>query len=192
MAETIHLTLVANGKQIKGESTQLSLGRAETIECLSFAHEMITAREASSGIASGRRQILPLSIWKRIDASSPLLFKALSENHAVDCTFRFFRPCQRGSGDTEQFFTVEMRGGRINSIKQKSDSVVRPAEASVPPLEEVTFVAPSLAWTFMPTGTPGKVTNKFFSSAVDARRPAASHLRGSQRESVRCDHAFDR
>ncbi len=36
MAQTVHLFLKANGKDIKGESTQPSMGRADSIECVSF------------------------------------------------------------------------------------------------------------------------------------------------------------
>ena len=36
MAETVHLFLKANGTDIKGESTQTSLGRADSIECVYY------------------------------------------------------------------------------------------------------------------------------------------------------------
>ena len=34
MAETVHLYLKANGADVKGESTQHSLGRENSIECV--------------------------------------------------------------------------------------------------------------------------------------------------------------
>ena len=67
MAETVHLQLKANGSDIKGESTQTSLGRADTIECVHFESGIKTARETGSGLATGRRQHEPLLFRKRID-----------------------------------------------------------------------------------------------------------------------------
>ena len=41
MAETIHLTLKANGNVIAGESSQHDLGREKTIECLEFKDRVV-------------------------------------------------------------------------------------------------------------------------------------------------------
>src|SRR5262249_49244422 len=80
IAETVLFTFKANGQDIKGESSQTSLGRANTIECTFYQQSVLTAREAGSGMATGRRQYEPLLIRKRIDKSSPLIAKALVEN----------------------------------------------------------------------------------------------------------------
>lgn len=152
MAETVHLYLKANHKDIEGESTQHSLNRAESIECVSFSHAVTTAREAASGLASGRRQYSPLKITKRIDASSPLLYKALVENQRIDGEFRFFRPSPSGDGQTQQFYTIAITDGRIAGIEQTSETTLNPAQSVAPPMEEVTFVFHTISWTYMPTG----------------------------------------
>lgn len=147
MAETVHLYLKANGTDIKGDSTQTSLGRENSIECLYYEQGVITAREAGSGMATGRRQYAPLMIRKRIDRSSPLLMKAMVENQAVEGTFKFFRPNPTGDGTTEQFYTVSIKQGRIASVKQYVPDTLVPASSTEPPLEEVTFVFHTIAWT---------------------------------------------
>ncbi len=152
MAETVHLYLKANDKDIAGESTQHSLDRAESIECLTFSHAVKTARETNTGLASGRRQYEPLRITKRIDASSPLLYKALVENQRIDGEFRFFRPSPAGDGQTQQFYTVAIADGRIAGIEQTSEDAINPAQANTPPMEQVTFVFHTISWTYMPTG----------------------------------------
>jgi len=152
MAETVHLYLKANQKEILGESSQHSNDRKDSIECLSYSHEIITAREATSGLASGRRQYEPLRITKRIDASSPLLIKAMTENQRIDAEFRFFRPNRMGDGNTDPFYTVTITDGRIASLKQTSEDTLNPAHSVRPPLEEVTFVAEALSWTYLPNG----------------------------------------
>jgi type VI secretion system secreted protein Hcp len=152
MAETVHLYLKANQKEILGESTQHSNDRENSIECLSFSHEIKTAREATSGLASGRRQYEPLRITKRIDASSPLLLKAMVENQRIDGEFRFFRPNPIGDGNTQPFYTITIADGRIAGMKQMSEDTLNPAQSVRPPLEEVTFVLETISWTYLPTG----------------------------------------
>ena len=156
MPETVHLFLKANGTDIQGNSTQTSLGRENSIECLHYEQATITAREAGSGMATGRRQYQPLLIRKRIDKASPLLAKALCENQAIEGVFKFFRPNPTGDGTTEQFYTVQIKQGRIASMRQIVPDTLVPATATEPPLEEITFVFHTIAWTY----TEGGVTHE--------------------------------
>ncbi|RLB17264.1 MAG: type VI secretion system tube protein Hcp [Deltaproteobacteria bacterium] len=152
MAMTVHLFLKANGQDIKGDSSITSMGREESIECLSFSDSVRTAREASSGVASGERTYEPIRITKRIDKSSPLLAKALVNNEAVEGEFKFYRPNPAGDGTTEHFFTIEIQEGRIASITRVSPDVIDPASANEPPTEEVSFVFGYVRWTYEPDG----------------------------------------
>jgi len=156
MAETVHLFLKANGQDIKGESSQSSLGRANSIECTFYHQGVLTAREAGSGMATGRRQYEPLLIRKRIDKSSPLIAKALVENQKIDAVFKFFRPNPTGDGTTEQFYSVEIKEGRVASMKQFVPDTIVPATSTEPPMEEVTFVFSTIIWTY----TNGGVTHQ--------------------------------
>ena len=130
--------------------------RKDSIECLYFEHAVKTAREAGSGMASGLRQYEPLLIRKRIDKSSPLLAKAMVRNEKIDGKFLFFRPNPTGDGTTEQFYTIEIKDGRIASMKQIVPDTIVPATSTEPPLEEVTFVFHTISWTY----TNGGVTHE--------------------------------
>lgn len=155
MAETVHLFLKANDVAIQGDSTQTSEGRADSIECISYEQEAITAREGGSAQATGRRQYKPLMIRKRIDKSSPLLAKALCENQVIDATFKFYRPRPGGDGTTENFYNVAIKKGRLASLKQVSPDCLAPALSPLsdaPPLEEVGFVFHSIEWTYLDGG----------------------------------------
>ena len=156
MAETVHLYLKSNGTDIQGESTQHSLGRQNSIECVYYEQEVMTAREAGSGMATGRRQYKPLTIRKRIDKSTPLIAKALVENTKIDASFKFFRPNPTGDGTTEHFFTVEIKQGRVAHQKQFVPDTIVPATATDPALEEVSFVFHTISWTY----TNGGVTHE--------------------------------
>lgn len=152
MAETVHLYLKANGSDIQGQSTQTSLGRENSIECLYFEDAVRTAREKGSGMATGRRTYEPIVIRKRIDRSSPLLAKALCTNEVVEGIFKFFRPSPAGDGTTEQFFTIEFAHGRVQSIKRTSPDTIDPASSMDPPMEEVAFVFHTITWTYIDGG----------------------------------------
>ncbi|MFO0651556.1 MAG: type VI secretion system tube protein TssD [Polyangiales bacterium] len=156
MAETVHLYLKANGSDIQGQSTQTSLGRENSIECVYYEQAVQTAREAGSGMATGRRQYEPLLIRKRIDKSTPLIAKALVENAVIDADFKFFRPNPTGDGTTEQFYTVSLKQGRVSSQKQWSPDTIVPATSTEPPLEEVSFVFHTISWTH----TNGGITHE--------------------------------
>ena len=152
MAETVHLYLKANGTKIDGQPSQTSLGRADSIECLSFESSVITARERGSGMATGRRQHNPLLIRKRIDKSTPLISKALCNNEVIEGVFKFFRPNPAGDGTTQQFFTIEIAEGRVASQKYWSPNTIEPASTQEPPQEEVSFVFHTITWTYVDGG----------------------------------------
>lgn len=155
MAETVHLTLKANGTQIQGESTQTSLGRENTIECLYVEAGVSTAREAGSALATGRRQHHPIMIRKRIDKATPLIAKALCENQVIEGQFKFYRPNPTGDGTTEQFYTIEIKKGRIGSVRSWVPDTIVPGTSTEPPQEEVSFVYGVITWTY----TNGGITH---------------------------------
>jgi type VI secretion system secreted protein Hcp len=156
-AETVHLYLKINGADVRGESTQQSLGRADSIECVYYEHSIATASSQSAvasekGTIAGRPQYKPITIRKRIDKSSPLLIQAIAQGQAVEGTFKFFRPNPTGDGTTEQFYTVEFKGGHVDSVKQYVPDTIDPKTASDPPMEEVTFSYSSVTFTYAGAG----------------------------------------
>lgn len=156
MAETVHLFLKADGKDIKGESTQTSLGRESSIECLYYEQEGIVPREAGTAAGTNRREFTKMVIRKRIDKASPLLMKAMLEHTKVEGDFKFFRPSPAGDGTTEQFYTVSIEDGRISGVRQFSPDAHEPSTSTVPPLEEVAFVFKNISWTI----TDGGISHK--------------------------------
>jgi len=148
MAQTVHLFLKANGEDIQGESTQISEGRENSIECTFFESETMTAREVQSGLSTGRRQHRPVTIRKAIDKSTPLIAKALTKSATVEGEFKFFRPNPSGDGTTQHFYTVKISNGRVASQKMVSQWT-RPDEPhSSPPQEEVQFVFQTITWRY--------------------------------------------
>ncbi|MBK8240568.1 MAG: type VI secretion system tube protein Hcp [Deltaproteobacteria bacterium] len=152
MAETVHLYLKANGADVQGESTQTSLGRENSIECLFWSSEVETAREKGSSLATGRRTYKPITFRKRIDKSTPLLAKALCNNEKIEGTFKFFRPNPTGDGTTQHFFSLDFAEGRVAFFKMVSPDCIDPAKSAEPPQEEIGIVFHNITWTYQDGG----------------------------------------
>jgi type VI secretion system secreted protein Hcp len=153
MAQTVHLTLWNSpkdkGPQIKGESTQLADGREGTIECVSFESSVTTPRDAGSGKATGRRQFAPIKIRKRIDASSPDLVKALTQNIKLDGKFDFYRPASDGVGGDQAFYTIEFERGFISDLTVcMPDTMDNPGLTNAEAYEVVTFTFDQITWRY--------------------------------------------
>jgi type VI secretion system secreted protein Hcp len=152
MAETVHLFLKANGTAIDGQSSQASVGRDKSIECIYFEHEIDTARETATGIATGRRTYQPIKIRKRIDKASPLIAKALTTNQVIEGKFLFFRPNPAGDGTTQQFYTIEIKQGRVSGLKQYVPDTTVDEHGAEHPLEEIEFTFHTINWTWVDGG----------------------------------------
>jgi type VI secretion system secreted protein Hcp len=161
MAETVHLYLKLNGVDIEGESSQTSLGREDSIEIVSWTWDVETAR--SSG-AAGRPVMGEVRYVQRIDKSTPLLFKGLTNNEVAEGVFKFFRPNPTGDGTTQQFFTFEGKQGRITSVNPWVADVINPATATLPPLLQLTMLFPRVIQTY----EDGGITHDWDSSGGSA------------------------
>jgi len=134
MAQSVHLELTADGAQIEGESSVLSLGRENTIECIRYSEDEST-----------------ITIEKRIDRASPRLMKARHGGEALDATFRFYRTSFEGETTTEHYFTVTMKGAKVTSLVRRSPDVIDPDQAIRPAVEELVFEAHTRTWTHVPS-----------------------------------------
>jgi len=81
--------------EIKGSVTQA--GREDSIMVIAYNHEVESARNASTGLATGKRQHKPLTVTKEIDKSTPLLMTALTNNENLrEVVLQFWQPSRSG------------------------------------------------------------------------------------------------
>ena len=143
---SVALFLEINGTKIDGENPVTSLDRENSIQVLSISNAVTTPRDAASGQLTGARQHKPITFTKRIDKSTPLLYKALTQNEQItEAQFRFYRSAQ--GGGEELFYTIVLQNGYVSFVGDaggKSDDV---------PTEMVSFVFQNITWTYEPTGT---------------------------------------
>lgn len=153
MAQTVHLKMAILGQDIQGESTINTLERKDTIECARFIWAVRTPREGASAQITGRRQHKPVTVLKRVDKSSPILFKALCRNEKVDSAkFMFFRPNPEGSGEEEKYMEIELTDSYISAIDMLSEDATRSHEEQPTAMEEIQFVFKNITVTYMNGG----------------------------------------
>lgn len=146
MAETVHLYLKLNGSEVQGESTQTSLGRANSIEIFSWSWSAEASMQSPGVI--GKRLMGEVKYVQRIDKTTPLLFKGFVNNEVAEGVFKFFRPNPTGDGTTEQFFTFEGKQGRITSVSPWSPDTLNPGSVVLPALHQLTMFFPRVIQTY--------------------------------------------
>lgn len=108
--------------EIRGSVTQA--GREDSIEVYGFSHEVMSPRDAASGLPTGKRQHKPFSITTAIDRSTPLLFNALVNNeNLTEFRLGLWRPSR--SGKEEQYYTIELQNASVASIRIESGEDAR-------------------------------------------------------------------
>lgn len=126
---------------IKGSVTKK--GHAETIKVLAISHEVVSPRDAASGLPTGKRQHKPLTITKPLDRSSPLLNALLVNNENIpEWTLEIYQPAKGGEALT---YTIELTNASISSIRL----VTKPDGTLV---QEVAFTYQKIEWTWADGG----------------------------------------
>lgn len=134
MGFNAYLTVTTKGKKLEGDCEVE--GRKGTIECLSFDYGAAIPLEGFDGTRlNGNRKHRAIKILKRIDKSTPLLFKAVCDNEMfTNGTFEFYGPTP--AGKQVQWYKVTIENGYVASVKE----IVKGGDTNSPMFEEVTFV----------------------------------------------------
>ena len=107
--------------EIHGSVTQK--GRENSILVHAFNHEVVSPRDAASGLPTeSKRQHMPITIIKEIDKSSPLLWSALVNNeNLTQWELRFWNPqtaATAGTSTEVQIYTIKLTNANISSIRE--------------------------------------------------------------------------
>ena len=141
--------------EIKGSVTQK--GREGKIMVIAVNHEILSPRDAASGLPTGKRMHKPFVITKELDKSSPLLYNALVNNENItEWELQFWTPQMTGAiggtGTERQHYTVKLTNANIASIdfrmlNNKNPDLVRYTE-----YEEIAFTYQKMTWTWVDGG----------------------------------------
>jgi type VI secretion system secreted protein Hcp len=150
MALNAYLRLVGDTQgEIKGSVTQA--GREDSIMVIAFEHEVISPRDAASGLPTGKRQHNALTITKEIDKSTPLLMNALVNNENInEWVLQFWQPSK--SGKEVQFYTIELMNASIAGIRQEMLNNKYPENMQHKEREHISFCYQKISWTYVDGG----------------------------------------
>ncbi|MCK4999813.1 MAG: type VI secretion system tube protein Hcp [Anaerohalosphaera sp.] len=131
----IHMRLTGENQGVIEGSCTVA-GRENTINILELIHEVVSPRDAASGLPTGKRQHKPITITKRIDKSTPLLHSAQTNNeNLTNVELKFYR--LSASGQQQHYYTITLQNA---SVSDNSISGVN--------TENISFTYQKIIWTF--------------------------------------------
>lgn len=138
--------LTANGTPLDGLVTMNTIGGVDVssnhIEIFSMEQaSMVDVQKKAQQVAVG-----PFVLSKRVDNTSPLLLKALTNGDNIEGTIKLFDN-DPNTGETRLFFTIQILHARVTSVRQRLPDTFVPEEAVKPVMEEIEIVAGSVVWT---------------------------------------------
>lgn len=118
-------------------------GREGAIAVIAVHHEIISPRDAASGLPTGKRMHKPFVITKQLDSSTPLLYKAMIGDELLpEVELTVF-----AAGDKvakTPLYTVKLRNASISEIRLVTTDGVDTTEVS--------FTYQKIEWTWTEGG----------------------------------------
>lgn len=155
MALNAYLNLKSNKQGvIKGSVTQK--GREGKIAVIAVSHEVVSPRDAASGLPTGKRMHKPFVITKELDKSTPLLYNVLCNNENIEeWNLEFWTPqlkAATGGGVETQHYTVKLTNANIASIAFRMANNKHPDLMKFAEYEEIAFTYQKIQWIWKDGG----------------------------------------
>ena len=132
--------------EIKGSVTQK--GREGKIMVIAVSHEVVSPRDAASGLPTGKRMHKPFVITKELDKSSPLLYNVLTNNENIpEWELQFWQPSATGA--EKQHYTIKLTNAIISSVSPSVKSEGLPTEV-------LGIKYSKVVWNYKGSNTEGK------------------------------------
>ena len=150
-----HMTLEGQNQGVI-EGSSVIQGRENTILVYSLDHIIQIPRDQHTGLPTGKRVHLPMTIIKEVDKSSPKLYQALTsgeqfgDDSKVGVTLDYYRISP--SGNEEKYFTVKLHKAIIVSIEAFFPESFIPGNEPFKHMEKVSFTYEKIIWTWEPDG----------------------------------------
>jgi type VI secretion system secreted protein Hcp len=139
---------------IKGSVTQK--GREDSIMVIAVQHEVVSPRDAASGLPTGKRQHKPFVITKELDKSSPLLYNVLVNNENItEWELQFWTPqikAVSGAGTEVNHYKIKLTNASIAGIHFIMENNKHPDLMKFAEYEEVSFCYQKIEWTWVDGG----------------------------------------
>lgn len=135
--------------EVKGSVTQK--GREDSIMVVAFNHEILSPRDAASGLPTGKRQHKPIRIKCEIDKATPVLYNILVNNENItNWELKFWRPSQTGA--ESQYYTIKLTNANIARIEADTANNKIPELMRLPDMVTYEFTYQKIEWTWIDGG----------------------------------------
>ncbi len=134
-----------NGQGVRHRLTLQDERGAETnVEVFGWSHEIVSPRDAASGLPTGKRQHKPLTITKAVDKATPLLLQSLLNNRVHgEVVLESFR---KARGGWQLFRTIRLTEAFVSSYNPVD--ILAPERMQNGEREHVAFTYQKIIWTF--------------------------------------------
>ena len=141
---------------IIGESTDAA--HTDWIDVLGFEHSAVQPSSGDGSLATGRIELSRLNITKKVDLSTPVLYKSITFNdNLVNVELQLCR----ATGEKQVYYKVTLTNARVAGITTKG--VAKGANASPVPVEVIELAYATIDWEYSQfdhaTGAAGGVTS---------------------------------
>jgi type VI secretion system secreted protein Hcp len=135
--------------KIVGSVTQA--GREDMMEIYGWSHEVISPRDAASGLPTGKRQHKPIVVTKPVDKATALLMNVLVNNENIttwklDC----WKPSR--AGKEELYYSIELVNANVAEIRAESLNNKYPENMKHETRAHVAFTYQKIIWTWQDGG----------------------------------------
>jgi type VI secretion system secreted protein Hcp len=135
-------------------------GREKTIEVIACDQIINSPIDAHTGLSTGKRVHKPLYITKQIDASTPGLYIAHTQNETLtSVVIKFYRPTTSavqtggtGGATEDQYFTIELTNAIVCETQLLMYNNRNPEVSKYPELQRIGFTFMEITWTLTAGG----------------------------------------
>jgi len=136
-----------NQGEIQGDCTQK--GRENTILVYALDHEVKIPADTHTGLPTGQRIHMPMTVTKALDKSSPKLMQALCSGEHLDVQLDFYRINDKGQ--EEKYYTVKLKEAIMVDGKCFFPETFLESKP-YHHMEKFSFTYEDIIWTYVPDG----------------------------------------
>ena len=130
---------------VDGSVTQK--GREKKIMVVEFDHEIVSPRDAASGLPTGKRQHKPIRIQCEIDKATPIMYNMLTNNENItEWKLEFWKPSQTGAEN--QYYTIDLVNANLARIHAHTANNKIPELMRLPDMVTYEFTYQKITWTW--------------------------------------------
>jgi type VI secretion system secreted protein Hcp len=121
--------------------------REGSVEIVAFDHQVRIPTDANTGKLTGNRVHEPMTILKQVDASSPYLYKAVTQGQTLQSVeLKWFKI--DASGKEVEYFNHMLEKVKVISVKPLMHNIKEPSKEKYNHLEEVELRYEKIVWTY--------------------------------------------